>query len=63
MIGIGREHALEILQRLARPAKLEQRHAAPVEKLDIARRKAQALVVALERPLELLERVKDEAEA
>ena len=63
MIGSGREHALEIFQRVARTAKLEQRHAAPVEKLGVARRKAQAFVVAFERALELLERVKDEAEA
>ena len=63
MIGSGGEHALEIIQRLLRPAKLEQRHATPVEKLGVVRRKAQAFVVALERALELLERVKDEAEA
>ena len=63
MIASSGKHALEIFQRVARTTKLEQRHAAPVEKLDVARRKAQAFVIALERPLELLERVKDEAEA
>ena len=63
MIGSGGEHALEIVQRLARPAELEQRHAAPVEKRGVVRRKAKTFVVALERPLELLERVKDQAEA
>jgi hypothetical protein len=63
MIGDGGEHALEIIQRLLRPTKLEQRHATPVEQLGVVRRKAQAFVVALERAFELLERVKDEAEA
>ena len=35
MIGIGGEHAFEVFERLSRPAKFEERHAAPVEKLGI----------------------------
>ncbi len=46
MIGIGGEDALEVLERVARASQLQQRHAAPVEKLGVVRREAKARVIA-----------------
>ena len=57
------QHALKTFQRVVRPAEAEQRHATAVEQFHVVRRDAQACVKAFERPLALLERKEDKAEA
>ena len=43
MGGIGGERLLETFERLVRPAQFKERHAAPVQKLGVARRELQGL--------------------
>jgi hypothetical protein len=62
MIGRGRQQPVESFERLARPAKLKQRNAAAVEQIGVVGVETKTFVKADQRPLEMPQRVEDEAQ-
>ena len=62
-IGGGGENAFKTFKRVARPAELEQRDAAPVKKLGIGGLDTKACVITDERLLESPHGMKHQAEA
>jgi hypothetical protein len=63
MAGIGGKHSFEIGERVAHPAELQERDAAPVEKFSVVWLDLKARVVACERVLESAQGMKHKPEA